>query len=85
MNIEIERKFLVESESWRSAVVTSLSLRDGLIAEVDGRKMRVRICNGEGSITLNVRRKSLVRAELIYAVPHDEASELLRMICDGRI
>ena len=39
MAIEIERKFLVRDESWRSSLLhVSQEIRDGLIAIANGRK-----------------------------------------------
>jgi hypothetical protein len=36
MPVEIERKFLVADDGWRSAVIDSEKLRDGLVGEFDG-------------------------------------------------
>ncbi len=38
MPVEIERKFLVVNDEWRSAVIASEKLRDGLVGEFDGCK-----------------------------------------------
>ena len=43
MPVEIERKFLVANDGWRSAVIDSEKLRDGLVGEFDGCKVRVRL------------------------------------------
>jgi CYTH domain-containing protein len=42
MAIETERKFLTVSSDWKENCVKSIRLRDGLIASVNGRKVRVR-------------------------------------------
>ena len=36
MPVEIERKFLVVDDGWRSAVIDSEKLRDGLVGEFNG-------------------------------------------------
>ena len=41
--VEIERKFLVTNDEWKSVAVRSMKLRDGLIAAYKDRKVRVRI------------------------------------------
>jgi len=33
MSLEIERKFLVANEGWKTAVIRSVRIRDGLIAD----------------------------------------------------
>ena len=45
MSLEIERKFLVANEGWKPAVIRSVRIRDGLIANNKGHKARVRIAN----------------------------------------
>ena len=45
MSLEIERKFLVANEGWKTAVIRSVRIRDGLIANHKGHKARVRIAN----------------------------------------
>jgi CYTH domain-containing protein len=39
--VEIERKFLVANDAWRQSAVRSVSIRDGLIAVYQDRKVRV--------------------------------------------
>ena len=41
-SVEIERKFLVANDGWRQLAVRSVSIRDGLIAAYQDRKVRVR-------------------------------------------
>ena len=36
MGLEIERKFLVANEGWKTAVIRSVRIRDGLIANNKG-------------------------------------------------
>jgi CYTH domain-containing protein len=38
MAVEIERKFLVRDNSWRSQVTHQQKIRDGLIAITDGQR-----------------------------------------------
>ncbi|WP_274424784.1 CYTH domain-containing protein [Chelativorans sp. YIM 93263] len=85
MHLEIERKFLIAHEGWRSSVQEELHLRDGLIADDAGRKVRVRICNGSGSLTIKGRRQGLARSEFTYDLPLHEAEGLLRTVCEGRV
>ena len=52
MAIETERKFLTVSTAWKKKCVKSISLRDGLIASVNGRKVRVRIADHQAFLTV---------------------------------
>jgi CYTH domain-containing protein len=78
MSLEIERKFLVANEGWKTAVIRSVRIRDGLIANNKGNKARVRIANDVATIALKSRRRGPVRTEFEYAIPRSDAEEMLR-------
>src|SRR6516162_10521643 len=75
MSLEIERKFLVANEGWKTAVIRSVRIRDGLIANNKGHKARVRIANDVATIALKSRRRGPVRTEFEYAIPYSDAEE----------
>jgi adenylate cyclase len=85
MSLEIERKFLVANESWKTAVIRSARIRDGLIANNKGHKARVRIANDVATIALKSRRRGSVRTEFEYTIPLSDAEEMLRTMCDGNV
>src|SRR5262245_19386133 len=85
MAVEIERKFLVANHGWKSSVVRSVRIRDGLIANNKGQKARVRIANDVATIALKSRRRGLARTEFEYAIPYSDAVEMLRTMCDGNV
>jgi len=85
MAVEIERKFLVANHGWKSSVVRSVRIRDGLIANNKGQKARVRIANDVATIALKSRRHGLARTEFEYAIPYSDAVEMLRTMCDGNV
>src|SRR5262252_11244318 len=85
MSLEIERKFLVANEGWKTAVIRSVRIRDGLIANNKGHKARVRIANDVATIALKSRRRGPVRTEFEYAIPYSDAEEMLRTMCDGNV
>ena len=85
MPMEIERKFLVANDGWKKYVVRHSNIRDGLIANNDGHKARVRISDDKATITLKSRRIGLVRSEFEYAIPYADAEEMLRTMCDGNV
>jgi adenylate cyclase len=85
MSLEIERKFLVANEGWKTAVIRSVRIRDGLIANNKGHKARVRIANDVATIALKSRRRGPVRTEFEYAIPYSDAEEMMRTMCDGNV
>src|SRR5262252_2329066 len=85
MSLEIERKFLVANEDWKTAVIRSVRIRDGLIANNKGHKARVRIADGIATIALKSRRRGPVRTEFEYAIPITDAEEMLHTMCDGNV
>src|SRR5262245_27630459 len=65
MTLEIERKFLVANDGWKTAVVRSVRIRDGLIANNKGNKARGRIANNVATIAL--KSDGVVVAEIELA------------------
>lgn len=64
MGIEIERKFLVISDAWREAATHSLELRDGLLLDWRGRKVRIRLSSERGWVAYKGRRHGISRFEV---------------------
>jgi CYTH domain-containing protein len=85
MPVEIERKFLLANDGWKSQVVRRIHIRDGLIANNNGNKARVRIADADATITLKSRRCGPIRTEFEYAIPYSDALEILQTMCDGRV
>jgi len=85
MPIEIERKFLLANDGWKSQVIRRIHIRDGLIANNNGNKARVRIADANATITLKSSRRGPIRTEFEYAIPYSDALEIVQTICDGRV
>jgi CYTH domain-containing protein len=66
-------------------VLDQLRIRDGLIASNNGPKARVRISDAKANITLKSRRLGSTRTEFEYPIPHSDAEEILRTMCDGHV
>jgi CYTH domain-containing protein len=84
MRVEIERKFLVANDAWRSAICDSEKLRDGLIGEFEGCKVRVRLSENGASIAVKGPRFGSRRTEFEYEIPEADAEEMLNTVCGGR-
>src|SRR5262249_10953444 len=85
MPLEIERKFLLANDDWKSSAIRRIRIRDGLIASSSGNKARVRIADSNATITLKSPRRGPIRTEFEYAIPYSDAVEILRTMCDGRV
>ena len=79
--IEIERKFLVANDAWRQSAVRSVSIRDGLIAVYQDRKVRVRISGDIATVAIKGPRIGIVRPEIEYEIPIADAERMLSTIC----
>jgi adenylate cyclase len=79
MALEIERRFLVAGEAWRSHRLWSSELRQGyLVSGADGLTLRVR-SDGHGAawLTLKFPAAGIARQEFEYSIPEADASQLL--------
>jgi adenylate cyclase len=85
MPLEIERKFLLANDGWKSQIARRIQIRDGLIEGSNGNKARVRIADGDATIALKSRRRGPIRTEFEYAIPYSDALEILQTMCDGRL
>jgi len=82
MPTEIERKFLVTGDSWRSTA-TGESYCQGYIATTaPGHSVRVRIAGEKAYLTIKGPSNGLSRAEFEYAIPLGDAKEMLETLCD---
>ncbi|NHZ66171.1 CYTH domain-containing protein [Massilia genomosp. 1] len=84
MGVEIERKFLLVGDAWRSLGEPVL-LRQGYLSTDPDRTVRVRI-EGEGAtLTIKGRSEGATRGEWEYPVPLSDAGELLDRLCQQPI
>ncbi|MGF1529398.1 MAG: CYTH domain-containing protein [Candidatus Competibacterales bacterium] len=77
MGIEIERKFLLQSDAWRREISLSHTLRQGYLVSDATRSVRVRV--GDNGAQLNIKSATLgmERREYEYEIPRNEGEELL--------
>ncbi|HWJ93470.1 MAG TPA: CYTH domain-containing protein [Telluria sp.] len=81
MGVEIERKFLLVGDAWRVLGTPSL-MRQGYLSSDPARTVRVRIEGGRGTLTIKGKSEGATRAEFEYAIPVDEAAQLLDHLCE---
>ncbi|WP_374359041.1 CYTH domain-containing protein [Pseudoduganella danionis] len=80
MGVEIERKFLLRGDAWRSMGQPVL-LRQGYLSSHKERVVRVRIEGERGVMTIKGRNVGAVRGEWEYEIPLADATELL-LLCE---
>lgn len=85
MGVEIEKKFLVKKDLWNKANKgTGILYRQGYMLRQEDKTIRVRLIEGDqGYITIKGKVKGLSRPEYEYAIPEEDAGELLKSFCDN--
>ncbi len=78
---EIERKFLVISNNWRSDAVGKTYCQGYIATAVRGQSVRVRIAGDQGYLTIKGPTNGLSRAEFEYLIPIADAKEMLNTLC----
>ncbi len=82
MAIEIERKFLVKGNTWRS-LGTGKVYRQGYIkTQTPGKTVRIRTVGNQGYLTIKGKTEGIARAEFEYLIPFEEAEIILETLCD---
>ena len=81
MGIEIERRFLVKSDEWKSKVILTQDIRQAYLnSSVDEWATRIRIINNNAAyITLKSSLNGLVNNEFEYSIPIKDAIELIKL------
>ena len=81
MGIEIERRFLVKNQEWRSEVILSEDFSQAYLnSNSDEWTVRIRIvANKKAYLTLKSSINGLINHEFEYPIPHKDAIELLNL------
>lgn len=82
MGKEIERKFLVKDDRWRSGA-HSMRCDQGYLAAGPPVSVRVRIMDGRAVLTIKKGAGDIVRDEYEYPIPLADAHDMLRELCEG--
>jgi len=80
MSIEIERKFLVTGDEWRSTIKGTLYRQGYLSTEIE-RSVRVRIIGKMGYLTIKGKTENAIRMEFEYEIPYEDATQMLGKLC----
>ena len=78
--LEIERKFLLVGESWRSQVVGEPKrLSQGYLCADTEKSVRVRIAGDFATLTVKGSRNGITRLEMQYTIPVADAERMLEL------
>lgn len=77
MPTEIERKFLVQGDSWRSAVESESRMLQGYIATNQTATVRVRLAGDRAWLTIKGMMQGPSRSEYEYPIPPEDALAML--------
>lgn len=75
---EIERKFLITGDEWRSAAKV-VPMRQAYLASGPLCSVRVRVTEGQAMLNIKGKRSGISRDEYEYEIPRDEGEELLTL------
>jgi adenylate cyclase len=81
--LEIERKFLLRNADWRREVVATRHIVQGYLANTPSSSVRVRLADGRGTLSVKAMTPGLSREEFEYAIPADDARQMLAALCEG--
>ncbi|CAG35446.1 CYTH domain-containing protein [Desulfotalea psychrophila] len=90
MAIEIEKKFLLTSDSWREGASGQI-YSQGYLSKSPEKTVRVRITETGAYLTIKGRpavkdgKISAAKLEFEYSIPKADAEELLKNLCSGPI
>jgi adenylate cyclase len=84
MQQEIERKFLVKTDSWRAAADEGTACRQGYLCAGPGETTcRVRLMGEKGFLTIKGPAQGISRPEMEYDIPAEDAEYMLAHLCAG--
>lgn len=93
MGIEIERKFLVINDHWKTQIERSVIFRQGYLTKLEKQNdqflgsssVRVRIEGEQANINIKSLSLSISRMEYEYPIPLQDANEMLDKLCPQSI
>jgi adenylate cyclase len=79
VKVEIERKFLVETQDWKKLIVEKHSIQQGYLNTDKSCNVRVRIMNTMAFLTIKGKRVNTARPEFEYEIPLNDAESILKL------
>lgn len=80
MAIEIERKFLLQNDTWKSVARPGVRYRQGYLCDSGPASVRVRIGGQQAYLNIKSATLGVQRSEYEYEIAMEEAEELLAQL-----
>lgn len=81
MQLEIERKYLVDGDGWRDHVIRSRQIRQGYIATKNDTTVRAREYKTHGELALKGATEGVTRVEYEYNIAKEDAANIIDSFC----
>jgi len=76
---EIEKKFLLANNDWKSEVSRSVTLKQGYLNSIKERTVRIRIAGEQAFLTIKGPVFGITRAEYEYEIPINDGLSLINL------
>jgi len=83
MAYEIERKFLLGSDAWRTQVYQTRNIQQAYFCNTEKASLRIRIADQQGFISTKSMTDAIRRHEFEYEIPLQDAQFMLDFMCLG--
>ena len=85
MGIEIERKFLLKNDEWKTQVTETHVIKQGYLQsgldKSQKSSVRIRISDDRANINIKSVDLTMVRQEFEYEIPLQDAEQMIRTLC----
>ena len=85
MAVEIERKYLVVNDKWKSFIESESIMKQGYLATVDNASIRIRVANGKAFLNIKSATLGIRRSEFEYEIPLQDGDEMLDNLISGSV
>ena len=85
MGLEIERKFRVVNDNWKSSVESRAVLKQGYLAASEDLAIRVRIEGEQAQLNIKGGTAGISRSEYEYDIPRADAEEMINRLVSGSV
>lgn len=83
MGYEIEHKYLVINDSYKSLATGKVDIHQGYLNRNPDRTVRIRTMGDKGFLTIKSRNHGAKRLEYEYQIPESDAREILKLAEPG--
>ena len=81
MAIEIEHKYLVIDDSYKSAAICTHKIMQGYLSDKREQTVRIRTIDEKAFVTIKGITKGASRLEYEYEIPFEDAVDMLQNVC----